>query len=176
MTRGRPRKATKRNTGGLRNQKKNASPQPDIPTQESDPETPQKRPRRVSPSPSAHSDADWDPCLAADGDSTKVLEVGGMEVVEDDRDDVEMTTDRGEAKGLKQVLEERGFDVSGMRSKCKPVCPWENSNCCMARLLSKQDDFAKQESLLEIMIRKAGHECIFLLKFHCELNPIEMVR
>ena len=86
-----------------------------------------------------------------------------------------MTTEEGEAKGLQQVLEERGFDVSGMRSKCKPVCPWENDDCCMARLLSKQDDFAKQESLLEIMIRKAGHECIFLPKFHCELNPIEMV-
>jgi len=45
----------------------------------------------------------------------------------------------------------------------------------MARLLSKQDDFAKQESLLEILIQEAGHECIFLPKFHCELNPIEMV-
>lgn len=86
-----------------------------------------------------------------------------------------MTTDKGEAKGLQQVLEERGFNVRGMRAKCKPVCPWENDNCCMARLLSKQDDFAKQESLLEILIREAGHECIFLPKFHCELNPIEMV-
>lgn len=86
-----------------------------------------------------------------------------------------MTTDSGEAKGLQQVLEERGFDISGMRAKCKPVCPWENDKCCMARLLSKQEDFAKQDSLLEILIREAGHECIFLPKFHCELNPIEMV-
>jgi hypothetical protein len=87
-----------------------------------------------------------------------------------------MTTESGEAKGLQQVLQERGFDVSGMRSKCKPVCPWENDRCCMARLLSKQDDFAMQESLLETLICGAGHECIFLPKFHCELNPIEMVR
>jgi hypothetical protein len=89
-----------------------------------------------------------------------------------------MMTESGEAKGLQQVLEERGFNinVSGMRSKCKPVCPWENDCCCMARLLSKQDDLAKQESLLETLIRSAGHECIFLPKFHCELNPIEMVR
>jgi hypothetical protein len=86
-----------------------------------------------------------------------------------------MTMDDGTAKGLQQVLEERGFNVSGMRSKCKPVCPWENDNCCMARLLSKQDDFAIQESLLEAMIQNASHECIFLPKFHCELNPIEMV-
>ena len=32
-----------------------------------------------------------------------------------------------------------------------------------------------QASMLETLIKKAGHECIFLPKFHCELNPIEMV-
>ncbi|KAF8554207.1 hypothetical protein OG21DRAFT_1484895 [Imleria badia] len=44
----------------------------------------------------------------------------------------------------------------------------------MARLLSKQDDFTNQLSMLETLIQDAGHECIFLPKFHCELNPIEM--
>ena len=44
----------------------------------------------------------------------------------------------------------------------------------MAHILSKQDDFANQISVLESVIREAGHECIFLSKFHCELNPIEM--
>ena len=29
--------------------------------------------------------------------------------------------------------------------------------------------------MLELMIKEKGHECIFLPKFHCELNPIEMV-
>jgi hypothetical protein len=86
-----------------------------------------------------------------------------------------MTTDQGDAKGLQQVLEERGFNVWGMRAKCKPVCPWENDRCCMAHLLSKQDDFTKQESMLEAFIHQSGHQCIFLPKFHCELNPIEMV-
>ena len=61
------------------------------------------------------------------------------------------------------------------RAKCSPVCPFENDNCCMARLLSKQEDFTNQVSMLETVIREAGHECIFLPKFHCELNPIEMV-
>jgi hypothetical protein len=86
-----------------------------------------------------------------------------------------MTTENGEQKGLQQTLEERGFNVSGMHAKCSPVCPWENNNCCMAWLLSKQDDFTNQVSMLETIIKKAGHECIFLPKFHCELNPIEMV-
>ncbi|PCH44458.1 hypothetical protein WOLCODRAFT_154500 [Wolfiporia cocos MD-104 SS10] len=85
-----------------------------------------------------------------------------------------MTLPDGRPKGLQRVLEERGFDVQGIRAKCSPVCPWENSNCCMARLLSKQDDFANQLSMLETVITEAGHICIFLPKFHCELNPIEM--
>ena len=44
--------------------------------------------------------------------------------------------------------------------------------CC---LLSKQEDFTNQISMLETVIQEAGHKCIFLPKFHCELNPIEMV-
>lgn len=87
-----------------------------------------------------------------------------------------MTTDGGEVKGLKQTLEERGFNVTGMKAKCSPVCPFENTDCCMAWLLSKQDDFHLQDSLLELKIKGRGHLCIFLPKFHCELNPIEMVR
>ena len=86
-----------------------------------------------------------------------------------------MTTDDGKAKGLEQTLRECGFNVTGMRAKCSPVCPWENENCCMACLLSKQDDFVNQISMLETVITEAGHKCLFLPKFHCELNPIEMV-
>lgn len=86
-----------------------------------------------------------------------------------------MTTENGEQKGLQQTLEERGFHVRGMRAKCAPVCPFESNNCCMARLLSKQDDFHFQVSLLEQKIKAQGHLCVFLPKFHCELNPIEMV-
>jgi hypothetical protein len=86
-----------------------------------------------------------------------------------------MTTKDGLNKGLKTTLEERGFDVSGLRAKCKPVCAVDSQQCCMARLLSQQDDFKNQASMLELLIRSKGHECIFLPKFHCELNPIEMV-
>ena len=52
-----------------------------------------------------------------------------------------MMTESSAQKGLQQTLEERGFNVLGMHAKCSPVCPWENNNCCMAWLLSKQDDF-----------------------------------
>ena len=86
-----------------------------------------------------------------------------------------MTTLGGEQKGLQAVLEERGFNIHGLRAKCSPVCQFESTGCCMARLLSQQDDFCNQVSMLEELIRSRGHECIFLPKFHCELNPIEMV-
>ena len=86
-----------------------------------------------------------------------------------------MMTSSGQPKGLQAVLEERGFNVSHLKAKCSPVCPFESQNCCMARLLSQQEDFTNQESMLETLIKNSGHLCLFLPKFHCELNPIEMV-
>ena len=47
-----------------------------------------------------------------------------------------MTLENGQQKGMQHVLEERGFNVAKLRAKCSPVCPIENTNCCMARLLS----------------------------------------
>ncbi|KJA19534.1 hypothetical protein HYPSUDRAFT_204573 [Hypholoma sublateritium FD-334 SS-4] len=85
-----------------------------------------------------------------------------------------MTNPDGTPKGLQRVLDERGFQTRGLRAKCTPVCPFESQNCCLARLLSQQDDFKNQPSQLETFIKSRGHECIFLPKFHCELNPIEM--
>ena len=87
-----------------------------------------------------------------------------------------MTLETGEPKGLQQTLEERGFNIVGMRAKCSPVCLIKNERCCMARLLSRQEDFRNQVSLLEQTITDRGHLCMFLPKFHCELNPIKMVR
>ncbi|THU87050.1 hypothetical protein K435DRAFT_682354, partial [Dendrothele bispora CBS 962.96] len=85
-----------------------------------------------------------------------------------------MVNDAGQPKGLENVLKERGFNVSGVRAKCKPVCPIESQGCCMARILSHEDDFRNQVSQLETLIKSRNHEIIFLPKFHCELNPIEM--
>ncbi|KIO17560.1 hypothetical protein M407DRAFT_32750 [Tulasnella calospora MUT 4182] len=46
--------------------------------------------------------------------------------------------------------------------------------CCMEKCLSDQEDFRSEKPLLQQEIEKAGHLCLFLPKFHCELNPIEM--
>ena len=48
------------------------------------------------------------------------------------------------------------------------------STCCMQQIMSLQKDFCSEKPLLQIIIEEAGHKCYFLLKFHCELNPIEM--
>ena len=86
-----------------------------------------------------------------------------------------VTTEAGIAKGLKQTLEECGFNIEGLHAKCNPVCLLKNTGCCIAQLLSKQDDFQLQEYLLKQKIKVYRHICMFLPKFHCELNLIEMV-
>jgi transposase len=38
-----------------------------------------------------------------------------------------------------------------------------------------QPDFQSERPKIVEIIREGGHEVVFLPKFHCELNPIEMV-
>ncbi|KAJ8585008.1 hypothetical protein M405DRAFT_745999 [Rhizopogon salebrosus TDB-379] len=76
-----------------------------------------------------------------------------------------------EPKGIKAVLTERGPFQPGLRGKCQNKCDGEN--CCNKRILERQTDFCNQKSLVQEVIEAAGHLCIFLPKFHCELNFIE---
>jgi hypothetical protein len=64
-------------------------------------------------------------------------------------------------KGIKQVLIERGL--------------WDNKLTmqCAKQILNLQPDFKEQKSLVQEVIETAGHLCIVLPKFHCELNFIE---
>ena len=50
-----------------------------------------------------------------------------------------------------------------------------NSWCCMHHVLSLPDNFSNEKLLLQHYLNSCGHVCLFLLKFHCELNPIEML-
>lgn len=63
------------------------------------------------------------------------------------------------------------------RSECEEAARdlERSKTCCMQRVLSLQADFLAEKPLLQLIIEKAGHKCLFLPKFHCELNPIEMV-
>ncbi|KAF8810712.1 hypothetical protein BYT27DRAFT_7091299 [Phlegmacium glaucopus] len=56
---------------------------------------------------------------------------------------------------------------------CKDGCTSDIIRCCAKRILKNEPDFKAQHSLIQEVIEAAGHLCIFLPKFHCELNFIE---
>jgi hypothetical protein len=78
-------------------------------------------------------------------------------------------------KGMKQVLMERGLFSRSLRMQCPgpDKCVHDSTSCCAKRILDLQPDFQEQKSLVQEVIEFAGHLCIFLPKFHCELNFIE---
>lgn len=79
-----------------------------------------------------------------------------------------------EPKGMKQVLLECGLWNEKLTMKCcQGKCAVGAINCCAKWLFELQLDFREQLSLLQEVIGEAGHICIFLLKFYCELNFIE---
>jgi len=56
--------------------------------------------------------------------------------------------------------------------QCK-ACPDNGTACCAKCILELQPDFKGQKSLVQEVIEAAGHLCIILPKFHCELSFIE---
>jgi len=87
-------------------------------------------------------------------------------------------------KGVKTILQERGYYPKNLLNlKCKVKClnpiaylmPISNSPlCCLARILLTHKDFFKQKLAIAMLIKGRGHKCIFIPKFHCKLNGIEM--
>ena len=74
-----------------------------------------------------------------------------------------------EPKGMREVLKEQGLDPAGLYRKCKK-CSLDDDHCCCKTILAQQPDFLAQKSLVQEVVEAAGHLCIFLPKFHCELN------
>ena len=83
----------------------------------------------------------------------------------------------GTFKGMAVILEERGYtDARKLRAECKDFkCEPEATACCCRRLLFNEPDFVNVKSILELHCEKRGFKVLFLPKFHCELNPLEMV-
>jgi hypothetical protein len=75
-------------------------------------------------------------------------------------------------KGMKVVLEEHGLQTAGLLMDSKTCDPMA-THCCAKCILDLQPDFVAQTSLVQEMITAAGHLCIFLPKFHCELDLME---
>jgi hypothetical protein len=76
------------------------------------------------------------------------------------------------AKGIKAILTEHGLYTDHLRGKYKKCT---SDSCCSKRILELQPDFRQQKSLVQEVIEAAGHLCILLPKFHCELNFIEFL-
>ena len=74
-----------------------------------------------------------------------------------------LVTEEGQAKGLRMVLIERGVDVSSMKKED------------MVSVLYQHEDFINEKSAVESYLLSRGHHCLFIPKYHCELNPIERV-
>ena len=94
----------------------------------------------------------------------------------------------GRNKGLEIILRERGlYPAAGLKGACANAKSHSETNdCCCAKMLSVQPDFAAEcsalQHLVETRIQMPGalmsmttlrHLCYFLPKFHCELNWIE---
>ena len=67
----------------------------------------------------------------------------------------------GTAKGMQQVLEERGVNTRGMKASR------------MREVLGEMSDFKFEKTKVERLVSARGYRAIFIPKFHCELNPIE---
>ena len=79
-------------------------------------------------------------------------------------------------KGMKVILEERGFgdQIRNLKRECQKFhCPPGRTDCCTRRMLYSQPDFQGVTSLLEEHCGKHGFDVLFLPKFHPELNFIE---
>ena len=82
----------------------------------------------------------------------------------------------GKFKGMSVILEEQGLGhLANLRFECPGFkCQDVTADCCCCRVLYNQPDLALVKSVLEHTCEELGVSVLFLPKFHCELNPIEM--
>jgi hypothetical protein len=82
----------------------------------------------------------------------------------------------GVFKGMAKTLEKCGYgDMSKIHAKCTGFkCNPEVSQCCCWQILYNEQDFINAKSLLQRVCKAQGFKVLFLPKFHCELNFIEM--
>ena len=62
---------------------------------------------------------------------------------------------------MRDILEQRGRYTKGMKL------------ADMRKELASHPDFVNEKNRLEYFLHGRGHACLFIPKYHCELNPIE---
>jgi hypothetical protein len=84
--------------------------------------------------------------------------------------DAERRVAAAEAMGQEDTLSDK--DISQAEEvEITPESEW----CCMYRVLSLQEDFVSEKPRIQHYVESRGHICMFLPKFHCELNPIKLL-
>ena len=73
----------------------------------------------------------------------------------------EMVNEDDSAKGLRTILHEQGINPQTMTADDTQT------------VLSFHEDFATENTIVELYLKDRGDQEYFLPKFHCELNPIE---
>lgn len=103
---------------------------------------------------------------------TKCSECRQSAVARDARLRASRLIKEAEANGYFLSEDQCGVQELG-KSTSSPVSS-NKVDCCWSKILSLQSDFLNEKPLLKMVIEEAGHVCLFLPKFHCELNPIEL--
>jgi hypothetical protein len=77
-----------------------------------------------------------------------------------------------ESAGQEETLAESDI-TQAEQLDVEPQSNW----CCMHRVLALQEDFqvANETPMIQKYMESRGHICLFYPKFHCKLNPMEMV-
>lgn len=73
-----------------------------------------------------------------------------------------------------QQYADHWFFVSEEKCGVRTESDTKISDCLWFRILNLQSYFLNEKPLLQMVIEEAGHVCLFLKKFHCDLNPIEL--
>ncbi len=74
---------------------------------------------------------------------------------------------------MRQILYEYQLLKSDLKRFCKNKNSMDNQYC-MQYIIENQPDFLVQKCMIQKIIESKGYKIIFYLKFHYELNYIEM--
>ena len=86
---------------------------------------------------------------------------------------------KAQPKTEDELVNDELLRAAGLEDQIEPKivhqgrCPRTGAPCCVVWELEQCPDFQGQENAVEETIHQAGHKCIFLPKFHPELNYIE---
>jgi hypothetical protein len=82
-------------------------------------------------------------------------------------------------QSLKEIFAENpdggnANQIGGQLNNPENNCQNNHEMCCWSKILLLQSNFLIEQPLLQSIIEDAGHIFLFLPKFHCELNLIEL--